>query len=305
MFKTFAGLKEYAATGEQFRQLTPEDFKKLHNVLLEILCDFHNICEDNHLTYFLTGGSALGAKRDQGFIPWDDDIDVIMPREDYERLAQAVSCQYADKYWVQNLQSSTRYDLNFSKLRKLGTEFLELYETDPDQAGICLDVYPLDDTHTNAIARLFYGIADEMLFLISSCVRMYQKKDKLLEYIKDKKLVRMIKVKSMIGRLFSNRKNPRNWYFRCESWCKSVKNKESKYVTVSCGRGHFFGEMYERDKLFPPVLTEFEGKQVYVARDNDYLLNVLYGPEYMTPPAVGRRESHALLALAFEKEKEV
>ena len=303
MLKTFSCLKEYAAQSDKFVRLTPDELRGLQSVLLEMLVDFHHICTKNHLTYFLTGGSALGARRHNGFIPWDDDIDVFMPREDYERLSEIVSYECGSKYWVQNIHTSEKYDLNFAKFRKLGTKYVELYETEPEKAGICLDVYPLDATYQNRAKRLLCGIINEMLFFISSCVRMYQKKEKLLNNINDVQLKRIIRIKSCIGKVFHSSKNPRKWYFYCENWCKKVIDNRSKYVVASSGRGHYFGEMYNREKLLPPVLTDFKGQQVFVARDNDYLLGILYGPKYLLPPEEKQKESHALLELIINTEE--
>jgi len=303
MLKTFSKLKEYAATENGFVKMTPEQLKDLQSVLLQMLIDFHNLCEENHLTYFLTGGSALGAARHSGFIPWDDDVDVFMPREDYERLSDIVSKKCCNGYWVQNLHTSDKYDLNFSKFRKLGTKYVELYETDPERAGICIDVYPLDATYQGDIARFLYGIVGEAFFLIASCVRMHQKEEKLLSYIKDAQLARSIKLKSFIGRLFHSNKNPRKWFLYCEDWCKRVKNKQIEYVASSSGRGHYFGELYEYGKLYPPVLAAFEGHLFYVARDNDYLLRILYGNNYLIPPEEKKVESHALLEVSITTEE--
>jgi len=301
--ETFALLKKYAANGDGFVRMTEEDLNRLRNVLVEMLADFHRLCEDNHLTYLLTGGSALGAQRDGQIIPWDDDIDVLMPRADYEKLAELVEQTYPEKYWVQNLHTCDRFDLNFAKLRKYGTAYVELYEPAPDKAGICIDVYPLDAAPDNRLARVFHGLVDEALYLAASCVRMHQKKDRLLTYIKDERLSGIIRFKCFLGKLLLSRKDPRSWYLRCEKWAGRLRRHNTGYLAVSSGRKHYFGEMYKRERILPPRPIAFAGGMYYAAKDNDYLLRILYGDDYMTPHKEGQKESHALLALSFETKR--
>ena len=297
--KTFQKLKRNAAINTSLKRLNDDELKRLQKCLLAMLDDFHSLCLRNNLRYFLTGGNALGLERNQGFIPWDDDIDVIMPREDYEKLAECVQREMSESYWVQGLETSAVHDLNFLKFRKLGTKYIELFEPEPDKAGICIDVFPLDNVYDNKLKAFLYGLINEGLYLAASCVRMHQKKDRLLLYINDESLTKAIRLKSFIGSILDRKSNPRFWYILCEKWSKMVKENQSKKVVVSCGRGHYFGEQYEKDRIFPLKESNFEGHKVLTANDNVYLVKVLYGSDYMTPHPAGEREAHSLLELDF------
>ena len=88
--------------------LSEEELKGLHGVLLEILDDLHSICAENGLRYVLIGGSAIGALHSGGIIPWDDDIDIAVPREDYERLYEILSRQESDTYCVETYQNGNK-----------------------------------------------------------------------------------------------------------------------------------------------------------------------------------------------------
>lgn len=86
MLKTFAYFKKFANQNEKLRVLSEQDIHDVQQALLGMMDDFDALCRRNGLQYFLTGGSALGAVRHHGFIPWDEDIDIIMPRADFDRL---------------------------------------------------------------------------------------------------------------------------------------------------------------------------------------------------------------------------
>ncbi len=297
MLKTFLSFKKLANDNARLRALTPEDIKGIQGVLLNMLVDFDGLCRRNGLRYTLSGGSALGAVRHGGFIPWDEDIDIIMPRADFERLTECVDRELSEHYWVQGLETSPVCDLNFLKFRKKGTKYVEIFENEPERAGVFLDIFPLDNTYDNVLLRTLNGIVDEGLFFIASCVRMYNKQERLSRYVQGSEMERTVGLKCALGRLFSSKKDPYIWFKRCEKWVKKCKNDQSRYVAISCGQGHYFGEMYERDKLLPFEDAAFAGHTVSLMRDPDHYLKKLYGPDYMTPPPEGSRAIHSVIEL--------
>ena len=295
--KTFQSIKREMAANRHLIHLSDDELHALQQLLLEMLADFDALCKRNGLTYILTGGSALGAVRHGGFIPWDDDVDVLMPRRDYDRLAACVEKELSDQYWVEGLETSPVYDLNLLKFRRKGTRCVEIADTAPETAGVYIDVFALDDDYDHKIASFLYGVVNEWLFLMASCVRMYQKKEKLLKYFGNTSVEKSIRLKSAIGRVFHSRKNPRIWYERCERWSKRIHRPHSGYVAVSAGRGHYFGERYRREELLPAADTLFEGHPVKTARNADYFLRTLFGPDYMQEARQEDRERHGYTAV--------
>ena len=154
-----------------------------------------------------------------------------------------------------------------------------------------------NDDYDHKIASFLYGVVNEWLFLMASCVRMYQKKEKLLKYFGNTSVEKSIRLKSAIGRVFHSRKNPRIWYERCERWSKRIHRPHSGYVAVSAGRGHYFGERYRREELLPAADTLFEGHPVKTARNADYFLRTLFGPDYMQEARQEVRERHGYTAV--------
>ena len=112
---------------------------------LEILDEFVRICEKHRLQYYLVGGTLLGAVRHQGFIPWDDDIDVAMPREDYDRFASICTEELAPQFFYQTAETDPCYFLSYAKIRKNGTEiYEERFKNAKFHKGVFIDIIPLD-----------------------------------------------------------------------------------------------------------------------------------------------------------------
>lgn len=119
--------------------------RKLQLVELEILNEFVRICEAHSLQYYLVGGTLLGAVRHKGFIPWDDDIDVAMPREDYDSFAQIAPQELNSQYFYQSPETDPYYFLTYAKIRKNGTKvYEERFKYAKFHKGIFIDIFPLD-----------------------------------------------------------------------------------------------------------------------------------------------------------------
>lgn len=119
--------------------------RRLQLCELEILDEFVRICEKHDLQYYLVGGTLLGAVRHQGFIPWDDDIDVAMPREDYDRFAAIAAGELAPQYFYQCPETDPYYFLTYAKIRKNGTEVCEeRFKNAKFHKGVFIDIFPLD-----------------------------------------------------------------------------------------------------------------------------------------------------------------
>lgn len=137
-------------------QLTEAQLKRLHAIQLELLLEVKRICKKHGLMYSLIGGSLLGAVRHQGFIPWDDDADVGMLREDYEKFR--VVCEQeldSDKYYFQDDRNIEGYRWGYGKLRKKNTLFLrENQEHLNFGQEVFIDIFPLDFAPDNMLLRI-------------------------------------------------------------------------------------------------------------------------------------------------------
>ena len=122
---TVAGLVTFDAfkhnQSEMCQALDSEQLARLQHVLLEMLDDIILVCSREGIDYMLGGGSALGAARHQGMIPWDDDIDLNMTRADVQRFIPAFEAAFSDKYWIHTPEKSDNYALLMPQIRKKGT----------------------------------------------------------------------------------------------------------------------------------------------------------------------------------------
>ena len=129
-----------------YKQYDKDVLKKLQNVQLEILSDFIDICEKNNLDYFLVFGTALGAVRHKGFIPWDDDVDVGMLREDYNKFLEIAKTQLSNKYEILTPLTNKEYACSVTHFEKKNTSFIP--ETSKDlkcNMGINIDIFAFDN----------------------------------------------------------------------------------------------------------------------------------------------------------------
>lgn len=126
-------------------QVTPEIVKQLQQIELNMLKIFIEICEKEKLHYYLLGGTLLGAVRHKGFIPWDDDIDVGMPRRDYEIFLSVAKKYLPTYYFLQTPYTDKEYPLPFAKIKDSRTIYKERpYRNLNMHHGVWIDIFPLD-----------------------------------------------------------------------------------------------------------------------------------------------------------------
>lgn len=299
MLETNQMFRDMIANTPNLTRLGAEDVKLIQKVLLSIMDDIDTVCRKYKLTYFLCGGSALGAVRHNGFIPWDDDIDIAMPRKDYDRLGKLMLKEYPQKYWIQDVRTDKKYDINSIKIRRKGTKCVELLDADLQKSGVFIDVYSLEDTYDNKLLRNLHGYAGEVLLLICSCVRLKGKKERVMPYLKDKASIGMVKKKVFIGKIFSFLPLTR-WLRITEKVLAKCSNPNSMWISIPSGRKHYFGEMYSRKSFYPPKEINFDGHSYFIMNNPAEHLEKLYGKDYMEIPQDGHKEKHAVLEFSVE-----
>lgn len=123
-----------------------ETVEIIHSLVFKILCDFDDFCKENNIRYYLAGGTCLGAVRHQGFIPWDDDADLILPREDYEKFFKLFPQQYGDKYGAAILSIDPRWKREHGKVWDKSA-VIHVNNTDQDDIGPFVDFFAIRSSH--------------------------------------------------------------------------------------------------------------------------------------------------------------
>ena len=119
------------------------DMEALHARLLEMMKEFHRVCVENGIRYYLVGGTALGARRHGGFIPWDDDMEVCVPREDYERLKRIAGLVFPEYLELMDYSAQPNRPMHFLKLIDARTTLIERSFRNCVE-GVYIDIFPLD-----------------------------------------------------------------------------------------------------------------------------------------------------------------
>ncbi len=247
---------------------------------LEILEEFDRLCKLGGLRYYIIAGTLLGAVRHKGFIPWDDDIDVAMPRKDFERLAAVCREHLSPDYTLQCSTGEKNYPFFYHKLRKNGTfvEEISLKRVEMHK-GIFIDIFPLDGCPASDWGgMLFFKWVQQL-----TCAVMAQvNPDFVCGY--RKKYMRALH--TLLRRL------PRGVLFAL--WQLTVRTVGifcwKKLCTV-CGRHGYPAESYLADWYRETVFLEFEGRMLPAPIGWDAMLTNLYG-DYMTPPPEEERQGH-------------
>ena len=281
-------------------RLTEEESRLLKKTLLEIYDDVSDFCIRHRLVYMLGGGSALGAVRHKGFIPWDDDLDLLMPRDDYDRFIRTFLDEYGEKYEL-TAPCLTQESKNlFLKIDKRGTLWEEIIYSDSPKwpNGIYLDIFPLENTSDNHWWRKVIGYCSDVLSAVTTCTLYRENRSPKFEAFMSESsaTLRDYKLRVFMGRLCSFASH--RWW--CDFTDRFVRNpnKDSEYTAIPTGREHYAGEVLPRSVMLPVSYGEFEERKVPLPHDVDAYLKNLYN-DYMQLPPEEKRERHLIHAIRF------
>lgn len=285
-------LNDIVRNEHNIKEITQEEKQELKNCLYNMACDIDNKCREYNIHLFLVGGSLLGAVRYGGFIPWDDDLDFALLREDYAKLISVFDDILGSEYELRCPNSKYSNGNRFMQIFKKNTVLKTLGGYNPLQPQcISIDVFPYDYVPCNRITKLFRGVYANIVMAIASCVMDKNYPDELLvKYMrKHKDGKKLYMIRNIIGSLFSF-KSPEKWFDKVDNII-AYKCK-SELVTSATGRKHYFGEIYQYNDFFPLSEIKFNEHLFYAPSHYDVYLKGLYGSDYMVPPKNSGRESH-------------
>lgn len=258
----------------------------IQSKLLEIAKKFIKVCEILNLKYFALGGTALGAIRHKGFIPWDDDIDFCMPRADYERFLKEGQKLLPDYLFIQTHITDKNYFCPFAKIRDCNTTAIE--DGDKDliiNHGLWIDIFPLDGLPDSDLKRKYYEFLDEKFF-----------RRRMLPY-RYKNLSMRGKIQNFVCRLLVPSK--RMAYCLSSKIARKYDFCKSKYVWWNWNsriRKNFLRIWFESWKY-----VEFEGTMIRVPEKYSEYLKEHYGNWEELPPLNQRKSVHSMIIVNLEK----
>lgn len=279
--------------------LSNEDLRRLQLLELDLLKEFDRVCRKHGIVYAISSGTMLGAVRHKGFIPWDDDADISMLREEYEKFVSVADELDPEICYFQDHSTDPEYRWGYAKLRRTGTQYVRIgQEHLKCRTGIFVDVFPLDDVPNSKIGRI---VQRERCFVTRKL--MY----------------------SEVGRLSDSESSFMRWFYsvlakvpveyafsRLEKYSRRSKNDTPNVV-----RTLMFDALGKKAKKLPENMRfgrpkrwfldvaeyEFEGCMLFGPKEYDEYLKFKYGDYMKIPPEDKRQQNSPVSYIDFGSDK--
>lgn len=263
--------------------LTQEELKSVQAVQLELMDEVHRLCEKHHVTYYLIAGSLLGAVRHRGFIPWDLDIDVGMPREDYERFRQLCGAELNAAFIYRDHSTEKMFTRPHALICKRNTTLKLKYDRlnkFNENYGIYMDIFPLDKAPNDIAARLRHG---------KRLLKIKRFKQYRIPYSYSSSPLKRLAHRIVSAALCWIPVSAINRFQ--ESVMRIYEHDDTDYLCSMASGYSYRKQCMKREIYGSPVLLEFEGRRYCApARYREYLTQ-LYG-DYMTAPPAEERQKN-------------
>jgi len=271
--------------------LSAAELRELQLVLLDMLIELDRICRKNNIRYCLDGGTLLGAVRHKGFIPWDDDLDVVITREEYIKLRKACETDLDEnKFFFQDQTTDSNYRWGYGRLRRKNSEFIRVgQEHMKMKTGIFLDIFPRDNVPDLKIIYFFHNLYCYILRkLLYSETGMFTGSNPMVRLCY--RLLYIIPASYTFKKLDG-----------LAARCNRKQRKRMRTLTFPMLLKRQFG--YKREWFEETSEIMFEGQMFFCAKDYHGYLKDLYG-DYMTPPPLEKRHWHPVSKFYLPKRKE-
>ena len=274
-----------------------DELRKCQLLQLKIANEIKRLCNENGIEYFLIAGTLLGAIRHNGFIPWDDDMDIGMRREEYDRFLKVAKFQLRKDFFLQTWDNEIEYGSPFAKVRLNDTLFVEKNsEKANTHKGIYVDVFPFDNVSDipfqAAIQKFSTTYYKHLLF--NKCKYDYVDHH-------DKRKMAIAKVFRFLSFFYS-------YSFIHSHYLKAMtkyNSKKTEHVIAFGGSSSYEKETLDRAWIEDLDLHLFENEVFYCPKDYDSYLKHFYG-DYMTPPPENARyQGHGIVKISFGKYAEL
>lgn len=271
------------------REMSVED---IQSVSLDILKDIHSFCVEHHIKYTLYGGTMIGAIRHHGFIPWDDDVDIAMPRPDYERFLK----QYKSKKFRLFKGGDKNCYLAFSRvceMEKTRVDNIVMPWTN-EKTGIWIDIFPIDGAFDHKYIMKIQFKISTLLWYVCCCARASFSPMSI--YPQKEKKIKLLLKKILLNNAIFNVHALTKVYI---AFCKYVKWGSTKHVANLAYMGYGQKEYQDIVDFDGYIEVPFAGENFIIVRGYDHLMRSKYGDYMKMPPESKRISNHALVSYYF------
>ena len=237
--------------------------ERAHGIMLEMLVAFDSICKEHALEYWLDAGTLLGAVRHQGFIPWDDDVDISMRAEAYEKFKEIAQQSLPESMFLQHKGSDKTFPFDYSKIRDNRATIIEFHEEGKEvdyNQGLFLDIFPMLNIRNTSANKKWYDFS-------FSCIRFFSAKKQKQDSI-------------------------RGWFVKSLSRMHLGWERTDTKIIYG-GEMPDVSKWYDHQDIFPLKELDFEGLKFLAPRNPHAYLVELYGEDYMEIPPKEKQTVHA------------
>lgn len=270
-------------------KITTEQRKKIQELEFKILCEVDRVCNNHHINYSVAYGTMLGAIRHKGFIPWDDDVDIILMRKDYIRFKEACRNELGENFFYQSNDTDLEYFYLYDKIRLNNTVFRESHAAKYNMhQGVYIDVFPVDFIPANRWKRAwqYYSFHFFRTGVQTKYLQLSAREG-------SKKIAAAI-----LRLLYAPFSLP--WLYKKAHQVAMAYDDDAEPRLA----GNFFSPYKKKDVYSISIFKEwsrcvFEGREVGILSEYDRMLRQLYGDYMQLPPEKDRITRHALADLSI------
>ena len=265
--------------------------------ILHVLREVTRVLEELKIPYFMQGGTMLGAIRHDGFIPWDDDVDLGIPRADYDRLLKEVSARLPENLELRTYDDETDHHYYFARIVDKRYQIRRMGSIEERLENIWVDLFPLDGMPNGCISRQWHKmrlLMTRLKFHLSCFEKVNIKRPgrPLVERI----IIRVAMI-TRVGKWWNTRKQ----LDKMDRLLKKYPPEKSEYLVNFTGQTSFkFNEMFKKEVYGQGKEYPFEDMVLVGPEQYDAYLKSLYG-DYMTPPKEADRNAHAAELVPIEE----
>ena len=260
----------------------------IQSIIWDIMKELRRYLDEEHVEYYMLGGTLLGAVRHKGFIPWDDDIDIGVPRAQYETLLQTIGDRLPPHLRLRTYRDDSPHHYYFSRIVDTRHVLRRVGSTQERTEEIWVDIFPLDGMPNGFITRQIHKLRlmyNRMMYHIATFDKVNLKRPN--RPLSERIIIRLV---SATG--FGTNRDMLQYLDRIDRLLKKYPYERSNWVVNFMGQ-YKFKEMFPKSVYGTGRLYDFEDAQLCGPEDADYVLTQMYG-DYMTPPKVVDRNAHAV-----------